>query len=79
MTKKGSGSLRVSVSTVTWCSSIASSNALCVLGVARFTSSARITWAKIGPGWNLNEPLSRSYTETPMMSAGSMSLVNWMR
>ena len=50
MTKKGSGSLRVSPSAVTWCSSIASSSALCVLGVARLISSARMTWAKIGPG-----------------------------
>ena len=53
ITKNGSGSARVSPSTVTWCSSIASSSALCVLGVARLTSSASITCAKIGPGWNL--------------------------
>src|SRR6185503_9820235 len=79
MTKKGVGSLRVSPSAVTWCSSIASSSADWVLGVARFTSSARITCAKIGPGWKLKAPLSRPYTETPMISAGSMSLVNWMR
>ena len=79
MTKKGSGRRRVSPSAVTWCSSIASSSALCVLGVARLISSARITWANTGPGWNLNAPLSRSYTDTPMISAGSMSLVNWMR
>src|SRR5512135_1532542 len=79
MTKKGSGRGRVSPSAVTWCSSIASSSALCVFGVARFTSSARMSCAKIGPGWNLKPPDSRSYTDTPMMSAGSMSLVNWMR
>ena len=60
MTKNGAGSLRVSPSAVTWCSSIASSSADCVFGVARLTSSARITCAKIGPGWNLKLPLSRS-------------------
>ena len=60
MTKKGSGSGRVSPSAVTWCSSMASSSAHCVFGVARLTSSARITCAKIGPGWNLKLPLSRS-------------------
>jgi hypothetical protein len=48
MTKNGSGSLRVSPSAVTWCSSIASSSADWVFGVARFTSSARMTCAKIG-------------------------------
>ena len=57
MTKKGSGSRRVSPSAVTWCSSMASSSADCVFGVARLTSSARITCAKIGPGWNLKLPL----------------------
>ena len=41
---------------VTCCSSIASSNALWALGVARLISSARIICAKIGPGWNLNSP-----------------------
>jgi len=56
-----------------------SSSADWVLGVARFTSSARISCEKIGPAWNLKVELSRSYTDTPMMSAGSMSLVNWMR
>ena len=60
MTKNGAGSLRVSPSAVTWCSSIASSSADCVFGVARLTSSARITCAKIGPGWNLKLPVSRS-------------------
>ena len=38
--KNGSGSACVSPSIVTWRSSIASSSALCALGVARLTSSA---------------------------------------
>ena len=50
MTKKGAGSGRVCPSTVTWRSSMASSRALCVFGVARLISSASTTWAKIGPG-----------------------------
>ena len=32
-----------------------------------------------GPRWKRNWPVSASNTETPMMSAGSRSLVNWMR
>ena len=58
---------------------IASSSALCAFGVARFTSSARITCENTGPGWNLNAELSRSKIDTPRISAGRRSLVNWMR
>ena len=35
-------------------SCIASSNADCVRGVVRFTSSASSTSAKTGPGWKTN-------------------------
>ena len=49
-TKKGSGRGRVSPSTVTCPSAIASSSALCVRGVARLISSASNTGAKTGPG-----------------------------
>ena len=52
-TKKGWGSLCVSRPTVTAYSCIASSMADCVRGVARLISSARIRWAKIGPGWKV--------------------------
>ncbi len=48
-TKNGSGSGKVVMSTLTWRSSIASSNALWVRGLARLTSSASSSWVKIGP------------------------------
>ena len=51
---------------------------LWVLGVARLISSASTTWAKIGPG-KRKALFSRSKSETPVISAGSRSLVNWMR
>ena len=79
MTKNGCGNARVTPSVDTWYSSIASRSALCVFGVARLTSSIRTTGAKIGPGWNTKRLCSRSKIELPMMSAGSRSLVNWMR
>ena len=41
-------------SIVTWRSSMHSSSDDCVLGVARLISSARTTWAMIGPGRNSN-------------------------
>jgi hypothetical protein len=56
ITPKGSGSLLVMPSTVTEPSSIASSNALCVLGLARLISSASTTLAKIGPAQNSKVP-----------------------
>ena len=48
------GQLVVTPPTVTWRSCIASSIAACVFGGVRLISSARITFAKIGPGRNLN-------------------------
>ena len=79
MTKNGWSNGRVSPSTVTWRSSMASRRALWVLGVARLISSASSTCVKIGPAWNTKELLRRSNTETPKISPGSMSLVHWMR
>ena len=49
-----SGSGRVTPSTVTCCSAIASSSADCVFGVARLISSTSTTFAKTGPGRNSN-------------------------
>ena len=56
-----------------------SSSALCVLGVARLISSARTTWAKIGPGRNSNSWVFWLKIERPVTSEGSRSGVNWMR
>ena len=36
-------------------------------------------FVKSGPGLNTNSPRSACQTETPRMSEGSMSDVNWMR
>src|SRR6187402_1867431 len=61
---------------------MASSSALWVLGVARFTSSASTTLANTGPlrNSNLLPPCAdSSMTTVPMMSAGIRSGVNWMR
>ena len=77
--KNGSGRGRDSPSTVTWRSSSASSKLDCVRGVVRLISSARTTWAKIGPGMNSNFSWCWRYIETPVMSAGSRSGVNWIR
>ena len=79
MTKNGSGSACVVPSTVTWCSAIASSSALCVRGGARLISSASSTCAKIGPGWNSKRRACASNTDTPTMSEGSRSDVNCTR
>jgi hypothetical protein len=49
MTRNGSTSLRVSPSTVTCCSAIASSSADCVFGIARLISSTSTTFANTGP------------------------------
>ncbi len=54
MTRNGSGMGCVTPSIVAWRSSMHSSRALCVLGVARLISSASTTWLMIGPGRNSN-------------------------
>ena len=79
MTKNGFSSLRVAPSTVTWDSAMASRRADWVRGVARFTSSARTTLAKTGPGMNSKVSARWSKMLTPVMSVGSRSGVHWMR
>src|SRR5579862_969337 len=80
-TKKGSGSRCVSPMTVTRRSCIASSSADCVLGEARFISSASTRLPKSGPGWKTNcrRPSTSLRIGLPVMSPGSRSGVNWMR
>ena len=56
-----------------------SSSADCVLGVARLISSARTTWAMIGPGRNSNSWVWRLKIDRPVTSDGNRSGVNWMR
>ena len=79
MTKNGQGRARVSPSTLTCFSSIASSSADCVLGLARLISSASSTCANTGPGWNTKRSCPRSYTDTPDRSLGIRSAVNCTR
>jgi hypothetical protein len=52
ISRNGSGTGRVTPSTVTCRSAIASSRADCVFGIARLISSTSTTFAKIGPGRN---------------------------
>ena len=82
MTKNGRCNSWCVPATVTDFSCIASSNADCVLGVARLISSARIRFANTGPCWNsknLRPPSSSATTLVPMMSAGIRSGVNCIR
>ena len=69
--------------TVTWYSCIASSSAACVFGGVRLISSARMMFAKTGPGMNRMcaraGGASSSMTSVPRMSDGIRSGVNWMR
>ena len=58
MTRKGRCMCRVSPSMVTWRSSIASSSADCVRGLARLISSASTNWESSGPGRNSNAPVA---------------------
>ncbi len=60
-------------------SSIASRSADWVFAGARFTSSARTMFAKIGPSRIRNDEVAISYTEVPTMSLGMRSGVNWIR
>ncbi len=64
---------------VTWRSSIDSSSADCVFGDARLISSPITTCAKIAPGLNSKSRRCWSQMDTPVMSEGSRSGVNWMR
>ena len=54
ITRNGSGIWWLIPSIVAWRSSMHSSSADWVLGVARLISSARTTWLMIGPGRNSN-------------------------
>ena len=60
-------------------SSMHSKSPDCVLGVARFISSASTILAKIGPGTNSNSDFLTLKKLTPVMSDGKRSGVNWMR
>ena len=64
---------------MTCASSIDSSSALWVFGDARLISSPTTTLAKIAPGRNSKSRTSWLNTETPVMSLGSRSGVNWTR
>jgi len=75
----GASSWYVVVSTVTWRSSIDSSNAACVFGEARLISSPTTMLANTAPGLNSNSRFSWLKTDTPVMSDGSRSGVNWIR
>jgi len=52
ITTNRGGTSRVTPSTVTWRSAIASSSADCVRGIARLISSTSTTLANTGPGLN---------------------------
>src|SRR3989338_1628745 len=78
MTKKGSGKGLVRLSMDTCLSFMASRRALWVLGVERLISSARTKWWNMGPGLNSKAPELELKTETPRMSLGRRSEVNWI-
>ena len=67
------------LSTVTWRSSMHSSNADWVLGEARLISSPTTMLANTPPGRNSNSRVFWLKTETPVTSDGSRSGVNWIR
>lgn len=79
ITRKGSASGRVSPSTVTCDSAIASSSAAWVFGGVRLISSASSRCVKTGPGWNTISPERWSYSGVPVTSEGNRSGVNWIR
>src|SRR5204863_4574058 len=78
-TMNGAGNEYVEWSSETRASFMASSRLDCVFGVVRLISSASTMLANNGPGLNTNSPTSGSQIDTPRMSDGSMSEVNWMR
>ena len=78
-TTNGLGSGRVTPSTLTWPSAMASSSAAWVLGGVRLISSASSRPVNTGPGRKAGSPVARSSTIAPVRSAGSMSGVNWTR
>ena len=76
-TMNGSGSGRLTPSTLTWRSCIASSSAAWVFGGVRLISSASNRLVNTGPGRNASSP-DRSVI-VPVRSDGSMSGVNCTR
>src|SRR3954452_3887887 len=78
-TMNGSSSLYDVPSTVTWCSSMHSSNADWVLADARLISSPMTMFANTAPGRNSKSLEAWLYMDTPVTSEGSRSGVNWMR
>src|SRR5438128_12434784 len=60
----------VTVSTVTWRSSMHSRSADCVFGLARLISSPRTMLAKIAPGLNSKSPRAWTQTTTGEGSVG---------
>src|SRR3989304_2123342 len=80
MTMKGSGRARVIPSEVTCRSSMASSRADCVLGLARFISSPTTMLAKIGPALNVldeNMPFS-AQREQDQLDHVALSLYHFL-
>ncbi len=73
------GSSRVTPSTVTCCSAMASSSADWVFGVARLISSTSTTLANTGPGRNSKSRVLWSKIESPVTSVGWRSGVHWIR
>src|SRR5256886_11654365 len=79
MVKKSSPSLSVRPSIDTWPSAIASRSADWVRGEARLISSANRMSVKIAPSWKWKARSRWSNTDTPRISDGRRSGVNWMR
>ena len=73
---KGLPSKRLTPSTVTCLSCMASSRADCVLGVALFISSANKIFVIIGPSTKVNASSFWLYILSPVISAGKRSGVN---
>jgi hypothetical protein len=78
-TRNGRGRSRVTPSTDTRRSAMASRRADCVFGVARLISSDSRTLVKIGPGRNSKVLCFWSRIDDPVMSPGNMSGVHCTR
>ena len=79
MTKNGRGTRCGTPSAVTWRSSITSSSADCVFGLARLISSPISTLVNTGPWRKENDDVRWSNTITPVTSLGRRSGVNCTR
>ena len=78
-TRKGEGTRRLTPSTVTWPSSMASKRADWVREVARLSSSAKNRLHSSAPGWYSMPPVSLFQMENPVRSEGITSGVNCTR